>query len=360
MIGSSRPLVTRRMLTASAAVSLLLGTLGVTLVHADTPNQAYTGCLKLGLVFNVAIGPQPSAPCPKGVVQISWNQTGPPGPAGLPGTNGKDGAPGKSAYDIWLGLGNTGTPEDFVAALEGRDGSDGETTLLRTTLEQEGANCTSGGHKIDSGRDNGAAGGVPGNDVLEAGEVETTAYVCNGSNAGMILTGHGKPTSSVGDPGNFYTDLDTGITYGPKVVTWPRDGINCVGFPHPQIDWRGCNVSAANLSAANFRFANLSAAVLEFANLSDATFDTASLPGAQMYGANLARADLQHANLSHADLATADLHGANLLLANLTGADLREANLTGAILFAVTWSNTLCPDGTNTDSNGGGSCVGHL
>ena len=128
MTGSSRPLVSRRMLAASASVVLLVGTLGASLVHADTPNQTYTACLKLGLVFNVAIGSQPSAPCPKGVVQISWNQTGQPGPAGLPGTpgsNGKDGAPGKSAYDIWLGLGNAGTPEDFVASLKGPTGAKG-------------------------------------------------------------------------------------------------------------------------------------------------------------------------------------------------------------------------------------------
>ena len=351
MTGSARGMVSRRMLAASISVVFLLGTLGVALVRADTPNQTYTGCLKLGLVFNVTIGSQPAAPCPRGSVQISWNQTGPAG---------ANGAPGKSAYETWRDLGNTGTPQDFIASLEGEDGSDGETTLMKSTPEPEGANCASGGHRIDSGRDNGAAGGIPGNSVLETGEIEATAFVCNGSNAGTVLTGHGKPTSSIGDPGNFYTDLDTGITYGPKVATWPRDGINCVGFPHPHIDWRGCNVGAANLSAANLRSANLSAAFLEFTNLSDATLDSASLTGAHLYGANLARADLQHANLSHADLLTADLRGANLLLADLSGADLREAMLTGAILAGVTWSNTLCPDGTNTDTNGAGSCVGHL
>ncbi len=46
--------------------------------------------------------------------------------------------------------------------------------------------------------------------------------------------------------------------------------------------------------------------------------------------------------------------------ANLTGADLRNMNLagidlSGAILSNVTWSNTICPDGSNSDSHAG-SC----
>jgi hypothetical protein len=42
-------------------------------------------------------------------------------------------------------------------------------------------------------------------------------------------------------------------------------------------------------------------------------------------------------------------------MADLTGADLARA--TG--LATVTWSSTICPDGTNSDANGG-TCLGHL
>jgi len=35
------------------------------------------------------------------------------------------------------------------------------------------------------------------------------------------------------------------------------------------------------------------------------------------------------------------------------------AALTGANVNGVTWSATTCPDGTNSDADGG-SCAGHL
>ena len=44
---------------------------------------------------------------------------GPQGPQGDAGADGADGAAGLSAYEIWLGLGNTGTEEDFIAYLSG-------------------------------------------------------------------------------------------------------------------------------------------------------------------------------------------------------------------------------------------------
>jgi uncharacterized protein YjbI with pentapeptide repeats len=58
------------------------------------------------------------------------------------------------------------------------------------------------------------------------------------------------------------------------------------------------------------------------------------------------------------------LAGANLLGQDLTGAALTGANLTGANLHVATitnvsWSNTICPDGTNSDADGG-TCIGHL
>ncbi|MEX6627582.1 hypothetical protein [Tenacibaculum salmonis] len=42
---------------------------------------------------------------------------GPKGDKGDPGQNGETGAPGKSAYQDWLGLGNTGTKQDFFNSI---------------------------------------------------------------------------------------------------------------------------------------------------------------------------------------------------------------------------------------------------
>ena len=84
---------------------------------------------------------------------------------------------------------------------------------------------------------------------------------------------------------------------------------------------------------------------------------------------DLANADLRHRNLERVNLSGAILTGANLEgarledaflpNANLTGANLRHADLRHADLSGVTWSNTICPDGTNSNSHGN-SCQGHL
>lgn len=79
-------------------------------------------------------------------------------------------------------------------------------------------------------------------------------------------------------------------------------------------------------------------------------------------------------SLRNASLVGVDLHGASLRNVDLTGADLAGADLTGtdlagAVLTDVTWEDTTCPDGTNSDARGtraadgsvtGGTCIGHL
>lgn len=47
------------------------------------------------------------------------------GDTGFQGEPGTDGVDGKSAYEIWLELGNEGTEQDFLNSLQGRDGKDG-------------------------------------------------------------------------------------------------------------------------------------------------------------------------------------------------------------------------------------------
>jgi uncharacterized protein YjbI with pentapeptide repeats len=57
----------------------------------------------------------------------------------------------------------------------------------------------------------------------------------------------------------------------------------------------------------------------------------------------MSSAYLTSVNLSNADLSNADLSNAVLV----------NANLTGATLGGVQWFNTICPDGTNSDNDGG-------
>ena len=94
-------------------------------------------------------------------------------------------------------------------------------------------------------------------------------------------------------------------------------------------------------------------------SLSGANLNGADLTGMYLGGANLSGANLNKANLTGADLAGANLTDANLNKANLTGADLAGATVTGANFNDVKWSDTTCPDGTNSNSDGG-TCAGHL
>ena len=50
---------------------------------------------------------------------------GVPGADGYVGSDGFSGEDGKSAYQIWLDAGNSGSPEDFLDSLEGLDGNQG-------------------------------------------------------------------------------------------------------------------------------------------------------------------------------------------------------------------------------------------
>lgn len=75
------------------------------------------------------------------------------------GSDGKDGLNGKNG-------------------LNGKDGSSGvpgASMLVRTVDEPAGANCASGGQKLQLGKD------VNGNGQLDDGEVQDTRYVCNGN-----------------------------------------------------------------------------------------------------------------------------------------------------------------------------------
>jgi uncharacterized protein YjbI with pentapeptide repeats len=119
---------------------------------------------------------------------------------------------------------------------------------------------------------------------------------------------------------------------------------NCIGYPHAGIDWHGCDLTDANLRNAGLESANLSGANLFAAHLIDA-----NLSGTDFTGADLTNSEFQGAELTNADLTNA-----NLTNANLTGAVFSNTDVTG-----VTWNNTICPDGTNSD-NDGGTCEGHL
>jgi hypothetical protein len=169
---------------------------------------------------------------------------GPTGATGPVGPVGPTGATGQSAYELWLAQGNTGTAQNFLTSsayqiwlsqgnsgtqqtflntlvgaqgpagptglqgpagvagtqgpigLTGATGASGQNSLAKTTTESAGANCTTGGVKIEYGFDANSNGTL---DVLEVNAV-LTKYICNGAVGSTGATG---PQGIQGPAGNY-------------------------------------------------------------------------------------------------------------------------------------------------------------
>lgn len=107
------------------------------------------------------------------------------------------------------------------------DAPDGHTSLLVKSDEPKGANCPGGGQKLEVGVDNGDGGGTPDNGVLEAGEVDQTAYACDGTPGTDGVDGTNGVNGSNGSNGTDGTDGEDGAkgdagAPGPDGV----DGVN--------------------------------------------------------------------------------------------------------------------------------------
>jgi uncharacterized protein YjbI with pentapeptide repeats len=125
---------------------------------------------------------------------------------------------------------------------------------------------------------------------------------------------------------------------------------------HANAQLAGAALASADLSNciltnANLRGADLTSAMLDNANLVGADLRDAVLANVILDGANLTGARLNGANLRNAILDEAILAGADL-----SDADLENAMLSRASLAGVIWNNTVCPDGTNSDTNGLSAC----
>jgi uncharacterized protein YjbI with pentapeptide repeats len=117
------------------------------------------------------------------------------------------------------------------------------------------------------------------------------------------------------------------FTHPSSVPTFPLDPAT------GQFDLRGASVHGQDLSSQN-------------------------LSGAEASGADFHGVNLKGAFLANIDLSGASLQGTNLLGADLTGANLAGAVLSGANVHGIIWNDTTCPDGSNSNGDGG-TCEGH-
>jgi len=191
---------------------------------------------------------------------------GPAGPAGATGATGAIGPQGPAGVTGPQGpIGLTGP-----AGTNGTNGINGLNAATLTTVESAGANCATGGVKLEFGPD------VNGNGLLDAGEIvpALTKYICNGAvgaqgiqgiqgatgatgatgltgpqgpigltgpagtngtngangtNGNAVLNGITNPAVGTGVNGDFYINTATNELFGPKANgTWPA-GVSLVG-----------------------------------------------------------------------------------------------------------------------------------
>ena len=77
-----------------------------------------------------------------------------------------------------VACGNDGI--DGIDGTDGTNGTNGLSALIHVSPEPPGANCASGGSRVDSGQDTNR------NAVLDPSEVSGTQYICNGSGASLV------------------------------------------------------------------------------------------------------------------------------------------------------------------------------
>ena len=149
----------------------------------------------------------------------AWrNGTGVQGIKGDKGETGAQGLPGAT--------GLTGT--------QGLPGAQGQNTLVKTTTEAAGANCITGGVKIEYGFDANNSGSL---DVYEINPT-LTKYVCNGLQGPIGAQGAQGTPGATGRDGAL--GLLSGGTNGQIITncdglpTWTTGGI-CPGKPGPNI-----------------------------------------------------------------------------------------------------------------------------
>ena len=160
-----------------------------------------------------AAGPQgPQGPAGATGATGLTGATGPQGPAGATGATGLTGAVGPQGP---AGVAGPQGPIGLTGAqgLPGTNGTNGLNSATLTTVEPAGANCATGGVKLEFGPD------VNGNGLLDAGEIvpALTKYICNGA------VGAQGPQGNIGA---------TGLTgsQGPAGVAGPQGPIGLIGL----------------------------------------------------------------------------------------------------------------------------------
>ncbi len=129
-------------------------------------------------------------------------------------------------------------------------------------------------------------------------------------------------------------------------------------------NFASANFTNANLIMVDFSYSDLTSANFTNAYLTAVHFVFSKAEGANFSGTNLEGAYLISGNFIGANFTGAYMHGNSInnaifSNANFTNADLLNSVESPADISGAVWSNTTCPDATNSNNNGG-TCEGHF
>lgn len=133
-------------------------------------------------------------------------------------------------------------------------------------------------------------------------------------------------------------------------------------------DFRNANLANTKLNGT-FETANFGGVSFTNVQTFSPLFNSSNLANTSYSGMTLGQTSqfnysvLSNANFTDATVSAifrySTMGSANFTGAEFNGADLRLTDFSGAVLTNTTWTNTMCPDGTNSDNNSN-TCVGHL
>lgn len=171
---------------------------------------------------------------------------------------------------------------------------------------------------------------------------------------------------------NFQGANLSGVVFGEIIeentgnTIWAEDA-NFQGANFSNAAFSNANLRGGNFQGVNFANTSFNASEMSNANFSGADFRTAQFSNDPLLVPELVHfgglANLSNANFTGTAVTRVSFHG-NLSATNFTNAHFDQAsfqgaNLSTAVLTGATWTNTICPDNTNSDNNGN-TCIGHL
>jgi uncharacterized protein YjbI with pentapeptide repeats len=154
-------------------------------------------------------------------------------------------------------------------------------------------------------------------------------------------------------------NLDDASLFTATVRGAKFDGASLRRTNMEDADAIGASFVGADMRNVDLYFALVRNANISGADLSDSWLNGIDFEGSIAQGANFSGSDIRSVDFKDTDLRGADLSFTDLLYSPMQRADLRDANLFRAsqfgddLLVDITWGNTTCADGTNSDDADG-------